>query len=128
GVCKIKYKGCKMPRKDLVTYPKKVSYKKHTGMTAWLLHRISGVILGLYLLLHIFGKAGYADWFGALTGNAIARIIVLVAFVYHAFNGFRIVLIDFSNGAEKEVFSKQFMVVVLLTIVVTIIGAIPLFS
>lgn len=117
-----------MPRRDLVTYSKKVSYKKHTGMVAWLLHRITGVILGLYLIFHIFSKAGYADWFGAVTGNAIVRIIVLIVFAYHAFNGFRIVLIDFFSGAEKEVFAKQFMVVIFLTIIVTIIGAIPLFS
>ncbi|BAI80168.1 succinate dehydrogenase, cytochrome b subunit [Deferribacter desulfuricans SSM1] len=121
-------KGCKMPRKDLITYPKKVSYRKHTGMTAWLLHRITGVILGLYLIFHILGKAGVAEWFTSLTANAGVRAVVFLTFIYHAFNGFRIVLIDFSNGAEKGVFAKQFMVVIFLVIVVFIIGAIPIFS
>lgn len=117
-----------MPRKDLVTYPKKVSYRKHTGMVAWLLHRISGVIIGLYLIFHILGKSGVAEWFTSLTANPVARIIVLLAFTFHAFNGFRIVLIDFASGAEKDVFSKQFMVVLFLTVVVLIIGAFPIFS
>jgi succinate dehydrogenase / fumarate reductase cytochrome b subunit len=117
-----------MPRKDLVTYQKKVSYRKHTGMVAWLLHRVTGVILGLYLIFHILGKSGVAEWFTTLTANSVARIIVLLIFAFHAFNGFRIVLIDFFSGSEKEVFSKQFMVVIFLTIVVLVIGAIPIFS
>lgn len=117
-----------MPRKDLVTYPKKVSYKKHTGMVSWLLHRVSGVILGLYLIFHILGKSGVTEWFTSLTANPVARIIVLLTFGFHAFNGFRIILIDFASGSEKEVFSKQFMVVLFLTVVVLIIGAIPIFS
>ncbi len=117
-----------MPRKDLITYPKKVSYKKHTGMTAWLIHRVTGVILGFYLIFHILGKSGVAEWFTSLTANPAVRIVVLVTFSYHAFNGFRIVLMDFANGAEKSVFSKQFMVVIFLTIIVSVLGAIPIFS
>jgi len=117
-----------MPRRDLVTYPKKVSYRKHTGMVAWLLHRITGVIVGLYLIFHILAKSGVAAWFTSFTANPAARVLVLIFFAYHAFNGFRIVLIDFSSGAEEGMFSKQFMVVIFLTIVVSILGAIPIFS
>ncbi len=117
-----------MPRRDLVTYPKKVSYRKHTGMVAWLLHRITGVIIGLYLIFHILAKSGVAGWFNTLTSNPIARTIILVTFAYHAFNGFRIILIDFSTGSEIGVFSKQFMVVIFLTIIVSVLGAIPIFS
>lgn len=117
-----------MPRKDLITYPKKVSYKKHTGMTAWLIHRITGVILGSYLIFHILGKSGVAEWVTDVTANPGVRIVVLLMFTYHAFNGFRIVLMDFANGSEREVFSKQFMVVILLTIIVSVLGAIPIFS
>lgn len=117
-----------MPRRDLVTYPKKVSYRKHIGMVAWLLHRISGVIIGLYMIFHILGVSGVAKWFNSLTENPVAKIIVLLTFTFHAFNGFRIVLIDFASGSEKEVFSKQFMVVLFLTLVVLIIGAFPIFS
>lgn len=117
-----------MPRKDLVTYPKKVSYRKHTGMMAWLLHRISGVIIGLYLIFHILGISGVTEWFNSLTENPVAKIIVLLTFTFHAFNGFRIVLIEFASGSEREVFSKQFMVVLFLTVVVLIIGAFPIFS
>ena len=117
-----------MPRKDLNTYPKKVSYKKHTGMTAWLIHRATGIFLGLYLILHILGKSGVAEWVTTLTANPGVRILVLITFSFHAFNGFRIVLMDFANGAEKEIFSKQFMVVIFLTVIVSVLGAIPIFS
>jgi len=115
-----------MPRKDLENYPKKVSYKKHPGMVAWLAHRITGVILGLYLIFHILAKGGYADWFDSLTGNMFVHGLILLCFLFHALNGFRIVVMDFGNGAEKEVFNKQLGGAVGLMVVFFIIGIIAI--
>ncbi len=115
-----------MPRKDLESYPKKVGYKKHPGMVAWLAHRITGVILGLYLIFHILSKGGYADWFDSLTNNIVFHAIVLICFLFHALNGFRIVIMDFGNGAEETVFNKQLGTAVGLMIVFFIIGIVSI--
>ena len=115
-----------MPRKDLENYPKKVGYKKHPGMVAWLAHRITGVVIGLFLIFHILAKGGYAGWFDALTNNLLVHAIILIFFLFHALNGFRIVIMDFGNGAEKEVFGKQLGGAVGLMVVFFIIGIIAI--
>ncbi|WP_022850571.1 succinate dehydrogenase, cytochrome b556 subunit [Limisalsivibrio acetivorans] len=117
-----------MPRKDLVTYPKKTGYRKHTGMVAWLLHRITGVIIGAYLIMHVLGVSGTFSPLLAVTGSAVIQALFLVSFAYHAFNGVRIVLMEFGAGAERENFSKYYMAVVFITVVIAVIGAIPIFS
>jgi succinate dehydrogenase / fumarate reductase cytochrome b subunit len=117
-----------MPRKDLVTYPKKMGYRKHTGMVAWLLHRITGVIIGAYLIMHILGVSGTVSPLLSVTGASVIKALFLASFAFHAFNGVRIVLMEFGAGATRENFSKYFMAVVFITIVIAIIGAIPIFS
>ena len=117
-----------MPRKDLVTYPKKTGYRKHPGMVAWLLHRISGVIIGLYLILHILGASGAVSPFQSVVSLSIVKALFLASFSFHAFNGVRIVLMEFGAAAERESFKKYFMAVVFLTLVITIIGLIPIFT
>lgn len=117
-----------MPRKDLVTYPKKTGYRKHTGMVAWLLHRITGVVIGVYFIMHILSVSGTVYAFSAVTGLAAVQALLLVSFSFHAFNGVRIVLMEFGAGARRENFSKYFMAVVFITIVLTVIGSIPVFS
>lgn len=117
-----------MPRKDLVTYPKKVGYRKHPGMVAWLLHRISGVYIGLYLIMHVLGVSGAVSPFLTVTKVSVIKAIFLAAFAFHAFNGLRIIFMEFGSGADRENFSKYFMAVVFVTIVITVIGAIPVFG
>ncbi|HET8910659.1 MAG TPA: succinate dehydrogenase, cytochrome b556 subunit, partial [Ktedonobacteraceae bacterium] len=79
-------------------------YKGQSGMWSWLLHRITGLAVLLFLLVHIvdisllnFGPAVYNDGI-ALFGTPIVRLIslaLIAAVFYHAFNGVRIILIDF---------------------------------
>jgi succinate dehydrogenase / fumarate reductase, cytochrome b subunit len=84
-------------------------YKGQSGMWAWLLHRITGIGILLFLLIHIvdisllgFGPAVYNDGI-RLFDFWIARILslaVIAAVLFHAFNGVRIMVIDFlSKGA-----------------------------
>ncbi len=84
-------------------------YKGQSGMWAWLLHRITGIGILLFLLIHIvdisllgFGPAVYNDGI-QLFDFWIARILslaVIAAVLFHAFNGVRIMVIDFlSKGA-----------------------------
>ena len=86
---------------------------KATGMWAWLLFRISGVILALYLLTHIIiiSTARWAS--GGSTFNSLMKMFdnsalvvldlaLVVAVLYHALNGVRIILMDFGIGIDRH--------------------------
>jgi succinate dehydrogenase / fumarate reductase cytochrome b subunit len=86
---------------------------KATGMWAWLLFRISGVILAFYLVAHIIiismGQVGAdGETFNSLmkmfdSPLAVVLDLCLVAAVlYHALNGVRIVLMDFGIGIKQH--------------------------
>lgn len=86
---------------------------KATGMWAWLLFRISGLILVFYLGAHIiiismgqFGAEG--ETLNDLMKMFDHPVLVLldlalvVAVLYHALNGVRIILMDFGIGVHRH--------------------------
>ena len=78
-------------------------------MWAWMLHRVTGVALILFVGTHVF-----ASFFMQQTGNDFATTIniiyeswvfqVIVAFIviFHGLNGMRVVLIDFWPNLGKK--------------------------
>ncbi|MBA2287641.1 MAG: succinate dehydrogenase, cytochrome b556 subunit [Ktedonobacteraceae bacterium] len=99
-------------------------YKGQSGMWSWLLHRITGLAVLLFLLIHIvdigllsFGPDVYNEGI-ALFGTPIVRVISLAligAVLFHGFNGVRIILIDFwPKGARYQ--GVMFATVMVLTI------------
>jgi succinate dehydrogenase / fumarate reductase cytochrome b subunit len=97
-------------------------YRWQTGATAWLLHRITGAAVGVYVLLHILaqfgmkydqkGLAGLGDF---LTHKAV--VVILLAFlIYHALNGVRELIIDFGSGALYH--KKLFWIMVVIGVVI----------
>lgn len=84
-------------------------YRGREGQWAFFLHRISGIALMLYLLLHVFdislvmwGPDGpfndflifYHQW-----PFRIGLVLIIAGVVYHALNGLRIILLDFTGWA-----------------------------
>lgn len=101
-------------------------YKGRSGMWSWLFHRISGLAILLFLFVHIvdisllgFGPTVYNDGI-ALFDEVIVRLLSLslvAAIFYHAFNGVRIMIIDFwRKGVRYQ--QVMFAVVMVLTIIV----------
>ena len=91
-------------------------YRGQTGMISWALHRITGLGILLFLIIHIadifvvrYGAEAFDDLL-FIYHNPIFRTleIGLVAAVYfHAVNGIRVILIDFSDRAalhQRELF------------------------
>lgn len=85
-------------------------YRGGEGMLAYYLHRISGVGVFIFLMLHIvdtFLVAFGPDVYNAVMGlyhNPVARVMetILVAGVlYHALNGVRIILFDFWQAGTR---------------------------
>jgi succinate dehydrogenase / fumarate reductase cytochrome b subunit len=94
-----------------------------TGTAAWILQRLSGLFLTLYLLVHIIviGTAVRGeDAFDKLLANfEKAPFLVLDAglvgvVVFHALNGLRLILFDFTVGLrfQKALFWASFAIAV----------------
>ncbi len=81
-----------------------VTYRGGAGMWAWILHRVTGVGVFLFLLAHIvdtsmigWGPGPYNKMI-ALYRKPVFRVgevLLAGAVLYHALNGIRIVIIDF---------------------------------
>lgn len=111
-------------------------YRWHTGGIAWLLHRLSGIALAFYLVLHIWvihslslGSERF-DQTMEFLGSPLFKVLeigLLGTIVYHALNGIRVLIIDFGNGAhyQKHLF---WILVVGLGGLLTLFGAIPILA
>lgn len=105
-------------------------YRGRSGQWAFLGHRISGVLVFLFLLLHIVDVSlinlspDLYDEVHELYGNVLLRLFevgLLFALLFHSFNGIRIVMVDVFPGAVRRE-RRLLSVVVLLTLVAGIPG------
>ena len=79
-------------------------YRGHEGQWSWLLHRITGVAVILFLFAHVvdtavigWGPEAY-DRVTAAYKNPVVHVLELglvLSVLYHSINGVRITLIDF---------------------------------
>ena len=94
-----------------------------TGTAAWLLQRLSGLFLTLYLIVHLIvigtavqGEDAFDDLLAAFDKAPFlildAGLVGVVAF--HALNGLRLILFDFAIGLrfQKLLFWMSFVVAV----------------
>jgi succinate dehydrogenase / fumarate reductase cytochrome b subunit len=87
-----------------------LSYRGREGYWAWLLHRVSGVAIMLFLFLHVldtslvgFGPQAY-ETFVFLYRAPLFRVLEVAlagAVLYHGLNGLRIIVIDFMENATR---------------------------
>src|SRR5215207_5672114 len=82
-----------------------------TGAWAWLLHRLTGVAVLVFLLAHIvdtaligFGPDVYEHALDLyrLPIFKVGEIALVFAVVFHSVNGVRVILIDFWEGSSKH--------------------------
>ena len=79
-------------------------YRGSEGMLAWAFHRISGVAIWAFILLHVLdiwlvgaNPALYNDLLGfyASPAGRVLESLLGAALLYHALNGARIIIMDF---------------------------------
>lgn len=84
--------------------------RSQTGAWAWLLHRVTGVGVLLFLLAHIvdtaligFGPEVYNEAIALYRTNLfrVGEILLVLAVVYHSVNGIRIILVDFWQAGTQ---------------------------
>ncbi len=83
-----------------------------TGMWGYVLHRITGLVLVCYLLMHIMvissAMVGGKGAFDALLGLLQTPLFVVLdlgliaAVVFHGLNGIRLVLFDLGYGVRSQ--------------------------
>ncbi len=81
------------------------------GNFAWLLHRLTGVALTVYLLPHFISIASARrgpEVFNAILATytapiyKIAEFILIMAVAFHTFNGLRVIAVDFFNLSSRQ--------------------------
>jgi succinate dehydrogenase / fumarate reductase cytochrome b subunit len=85
---------------------------KSIGMWAWVLSRISGLVLLAYLFVRLWvisrdrsgGPAGLDNLFGTFDTPFLVflGLMIVTALMYHALNGVRLVLVDFGVGIRQH--------------------------
>jgi len=87
---------------------------KHEGQPSFGLHRLTGILLAVYLIPHIFLN-GYALLFGpdkydeaTLMAQKLhwLELLIILGVAFHMFNGIRIIAVDFFSAtrARKTLF------------------------
>jgi succinate dehydrogenase / fumarate reductase cytochrome b subunit len=105
-------------------------YRGKSGQWAFIAHRISGFLVFMFLLLHVVDVSlinidpDLYNEVHELYGNVLLRVFevgLLGGLVFHAFNGLRIVMVDFFPGATVNQ-KGMFRAVVALTVLLTAVG------
>ncbi|MEN9962487.1 MAG: hypothetical protein RIS66_900 [Actinomycetota bacterium] len=108
------------------TKPAGTLYRGKVGMWSWVLHRITGVAIFFFLLVHVLDTSlvrlspeAYnvvvATYKTPLIG--LGELGLVGAILYHAFNGLRVILIDFWRKGVKYQ-NVMFWIVIALTVIV----------
>jgi succinate dehydrogenase / fumarate reductase cytochrome b subunit len=106
-----------MPR--VQGHPNRLGIKGWVGGGRWglerylyTLHRVTGLGLLLYFLMHIllttsraFGEAAWQRAMGAVEGSffEVGEYLVFAAFAFHAVNGIRLVIVELGWGVGKPI-------------------------
>jgi succinate dehydrogenase / fumarate reductase cytochrome b subunit len=107
------------------TKPAGTLYRGKVGMWSWVLHRITGVAIFFFLLVHVLDtslvrlspeayNAVVSTYKTPLVG--LGELGLVAAILYHALNGVRVILIDFWRKGVKYQ-NVMFWVVVALALI-----------
>lgn len=134
----------------------KNAYNNKLGLLGWLsggrygieryaytLHRLCGLGLLAYFIMHIFvtaarlgGEAAWQDTMSSVEGMffKIGEFLVFFAFAFHGFNGIRLILIEFGVFMGKPIMPEYpykqstlrqrpvLIIVMVLSAILTIVG------
>ena len=100
-----------LPRISAPRVPRGTLYRGREGMWSWVLHRITGVAIYFFLLVHILDtslvrlspqayNAVIDQYKTPIMGLGEAALVAAIGF--HALNGLRIILIDFWSVGTKH--------------------------
>jgi len=112
--------------------PRGTLYRGREGMWSWVLHRITGVAIFFFLLVHVLdtalirvSPAAYDAVIGTYKNPimGLGEIVLVAAITYHAFNGLRIILVDLWSWGTRH--QRQLWWGVIGLWAITMLGFIP---
>lgn len=112
--------------------PRGTLYRGNEGMWSWVLHRITGIAIFFFLLVHVLDTALIRvspEAYDAVIGTyknpimGLGEVALVGAVAYHAYNGLRIILVDMFSWATRM--QRQLWWGVLGLWVVTMAGFVP---
>ena len=107
-------------------------YRGNLGMWSWVLHRITGVAIFFFLLVHILDTALVRvspEAYNAVIGTyknpimGLGEVALVAAIGLHALNGVRIILVDFWAWGTKH--QKLLQWIALALWIILLIGFVP---
>ena len=107
-------------------------YRGREGMWSWVAHRVTGVAIFFFLLVHVLDTSlvrispeAYNDVIATYKNPimGLGEAGLVAAIVFHAFNGIRIILVDFWSKGPK--YQRVLLWVVMGLFVVTMAGFLP---
>jgi succinate dehydrogenase / fumarate reductase, cytochrome b subunit len=122
-------------RTPKITTPRRPAgtlYRGREGMWSWVLHRITGVAIYFFLLVHILDTSLVRlspEAYNAVIDTyktpimGLGEAALVAAIVFHAFNGLRIILIDFWGFGTRH--QRVMFWIVIGLWVVTMAGFLP---
>ena len=122
-------------RTPKITTPKRPAgtvYRGREGMWSWVLHRITGVAIYFFLLVHLLDTALVRvspEAYNAVINTyktpimGLGEIALVAAIGLHALNGLRIILIDFTGFGTRH--QKAMFWVAIALWIVLLAGFIP---
>ena len=112
----------------MASMPAGTLYRGKVGMWSWVLHRITGVAIFFFLLVHVLDTALVRlspDAYNAVISTyktpiiGLAELGLVAAILYHALNGLRVILIDFWRKGVKYQ-NVMFWIVVAIALLIFI--------
>jgi succinate dehydrogenase / fumarate reductase cytochrome b subunit len=106
---------------------------KSTGFISFLLRRVTGVALVLYLFVHMWvigsvnsGPAAFDARLNLVQTPffKLAEIALLAAVVYHAFDGLRLIIVHYFEVTEYR--KSLFYAIFAVSVILVIAGGIPI--
>ncbi|MGB8656850.1 MAG: succinate dehydrogenase, cytochrome b556 subunit [Candidatus Zixiibacteriota bacterium] len=113
-------------------YQEEVGLNPNVGTWSWLLHRITGVILVIYLFMHLFvlsSSLGGAQTFNAWLSHLqtplthVLEIALAAVVAFHLLNGLRITIADFFflTKPHKAIFWIAMVIFVILMAITLVV-------
>jgi succinate dehydrogenase / fumarate reductase cytochrome b subunit len=115
-------------------------YRGREGHWAWVLHRVSGLGVMLFLLLHItdifllaFGPNVFNTWLFLFKAPPfrVMEVFLIFGVLFHAVNGLRVILLDFAPGMGRYQHLMVWVEAVIVAIIfvpAAVITLAPVFS
>jgi len=115
-------------------------YQGREGQWAWMLHRVTGLGVVLFLMLHIFdiflmaaGKETFETFLDLYTAIPF-RVLeagLIFAVIYHALNGARVIIVDFwpqYGRFHRVLWRVQLTLAILVSIPAVFVTIKPIFG